>query len=67
MGHDVSCRLLCHTAKDPMNWNEEYSLLVLERIQHEYTVHLSVTSAYILILFLKHRKKFYFTLFELLN
>ncbi|XP_074110654.1 transmembrane 9 superfamily protein member 4 [Cotesia typhae] len=42
MGTDVSCRLLCHTPQKPMNWNEKESKTVIERIQHEYTVHLLI-------------------------
>ncbi|XP_001607598.1 transmembrane 9 superfamily member 4 [Nasonia vitripennis] len=42
MAEDVKCRLLCHSPKNPMTWNEEHSLLVIERIQHEYTVHLLI-------------------------
>ena len=40
MGENVACRLLCHGPKDPINWGEEDSQRVIERIQHEYSVHL---------------------------
>jgi len=40
MGEDVNCRLLCHEPSKPMTWNEESSQRVIERIQHEYSVHL---------------------------
>lgn len=42
MKEDISCRLLCHSFSSPMTWNEEESKLVIERIQHEYTVHLLI-------------------------
>lgn len=40
MAQDVSCRLLCNTPTNPVTWKKDESLLVIERIQHEYTVHL---------------------------
>lgn len=41
MGEDVNCKLLCHEpSKLMMTWNEESSQRVIERIQHEYSVHL---------------------------
>jgi len=40
MEEDVNCRLLCHEPSKPMTWNEESSQRVIERIQHEYSVHL---------------------------
>lgn len=40
MGDNISCSLLCHGPGKPMTWNEENSQRVLERIQHEYSVHL---------------------------
>lgn len=43
MAEDISCRLLCHGKdKEPMFWNAEDSIRIIERIQHEYTVHLWV-------------------------
>ncbi|XP_012252310.1 transmembrane 9 superfamily member 4 [Athalia rosae] len=42
MHKDVSCQLLCHTASNRMTWNEEDSQRVIERIQHEYSVHLLI-------------------------
>ncbi|XP_034942425.1 transmembrane 9 superfamily member 4 [Chelonus insularis] len=42
MGEDISCRLLCHSPKNPMTWDEKTSKTVIERIQHEYTVHLLI-------------------------
>lgn len=49
MAEDVKCRLLCHSPKSPMTWTEEHSLLVIERIQHEYTVHLYAFTVLIFI------------------
>lgn len=40
MQDDISCRLLCHGPSNLMTWNEEESQRVIERIQHDYTVHL---------------------------
>lgn len=40
MAEDVSCRLLCHSADNPMHWSHGDKLRVLNRIQHEYSVHL---------------------------
>lgn len=40
MAEDISCRLLCHGSSSTMTWNEEESQRVIERIQHDYTVHL---------------------------
>ena len=40
MSEDISCRLLCNGKSSPITWNEDSSQLVMERIQHEYTVHL---------------------------
>ncbi|XP_068965508.1 transmembrane 9 superfamily member 4 [Bombus flavifrons] len=42
MAHDTSCRLLCHGPSNLMTWNEEESQRVIERIQHDYTVHLLI-------------------------
>ncbi|KAJ8670564.1 hypothetical protein QAD02_001823 [Eretmocerus hayati] len=42
MRENVTCRLLCHSPSTPMTWSEENSLLVMERILHEYTVHLLI-------------------------
>lgn len=41
MAEDIPCRLLCHGPNTPrMTWSEEDSQRVIERIQHDYTVHL---------------------------
>ena len=40
MAEDISCRLLCHGHNNLMTWNEDESQRVIERIQHDYTVHL---------------------------
>ncbi|XP_063978955.1 transmembrane 9 superfamily member 4 [Diachasmimorpha longicaudata] len=42
MGENVPCRLLCHSPKNPMTWTEDESKRVIERIKHEYTVHLLI-------------------------
>ncbi|XP_043513738.1 transmembrane 9 superfamily member 4 [Frieseomelitta varia] len=42
MAEDISCRLLCHGHNNLMTWNEEESQRVIERIQHDYTVHLLI-------------------------
>ncbi|PNF17841.1 Transmembrane 9 superfamily member 4 [Cryptotermes secundus] len=42
MAESVNCRLLCHSPKNPINWNEEDSQKVASRIRHEYFVHLLV-------------------------
>jgi len=42
MLEDVQCRLLCHDPHTPMNWEESMSLDVINRIDHEYYVHLLV-------------------------
>ncbi|XP_003487167.1 transmembrane 9 superfamily protein member 4 [Bombus vancouverensis nearcticus] len=42
MADDVSCKLLCHGPSNLMTWNEEESQRVIERIQHDYTVHLLI-------------------------
>lgn len=40
MAQDVSCRLLCHSPNKPLNWNPELSQRVMNKIQHDYFVHL---------------------------
>lgn len=44
MAINVSCKLLCHgkMSSSPMTWTEEESQRVIERIQHDYTVHLLI-------------------------
>ncbi|XP_012286833.1 transmembrane 9 superfamily member 4 isoform X2 [Orussus abietinus] len=42
MGEHISCRLLCNGPTNPINWNEEDSSRVIERIQHKYYVHLLI-------------------------
>ncbi|XP_011297904.1 transmembrane 9 superfamily member 4 [Fopius arisanus] len=42
MGENIPCRLLCHSPKNPMTWTEDESKRVIERIKHEYTVHLLI-------------------------
>lgn len=48
MAENIECKLLCHSKDKPMNWNAEDSQKVIERIEHEYFVHLWVK--YILFL-----------------
>lgn len=42
MGEDIGCTLLCHDKEGPINWTAEDSATVIDRIQHEYFVHLLV-------------------------
>uniref|UniRef100_A0A1B6DT05 Transmembrane 9 superfamily member n=1 Tax=Clastoptera arizonana TaxID=38151 RepID=A0A1B6DT05_9HEMI len=42
MAEDVSCRLLCHTSDNPMNWALPDKLKVVNKIRYEYSVHLLV-------------------------
>ncbi|XP_067001572.1 transmembrane 9 superfamily member 4 isoform X2 [Anabrus simplex] len=42
MAENVKCRLLCHSENNPLNWREEASQKAINRIQHEYFVHLLV-------------------------
>ncbi|KAK7792078.1 hypothetical protein R5R35_003551 [Gryllus longicercus] len=42
MAENVKCRLLCHKENQPLNWKEESSQKAINRIQHEYFVHLLV-------------------------
>ncbi|XP_043283958.1 transmembrane 9 superfamily member 4 [Venturia canescens] len=42
MAENITCRLLCHHPTELMNWSEEESQRVIERIQHEYIVHLLI-------------------------
>lgn len=40
MAQNIKCRLLCHQVHGPMNWNIEDSQKAINRIQHDYFVHL---------------------------
>lgn len=40
MATDINCKLLCNRKNQPLNWNNEESNKAIERIQHEYFVHL---------------------------
>lgn len=40
MAENINCKLLCNKKDTPINWNHEQSLKVVERIRHEYFVHL---------------------------
>lgn len=40
MAEDISCKLLCHKPRDPMNWKGEEETRVMNRIKHDYVVHL---------------------------
>lgn len=42
MAEDVQCSLLCHFPNKPMHWSAEDSQRVIDRIQHEYFVHLYI-------------------------
>lgn len=40
MAENVHCTLLCHPPNKPINWSSRESQVVVDRIQHEYFVHL---------------------------
>lgn len=40
MAKNINCKLLCNRADQPLNWNSEQSDKVVERIRHDYYVHL---------------------------
>lgn len=40
MAENINCKLLCNKKDQPMNWDREQSAKVVERIKHEYFVHL---------------------------
>lgn len=40
MAENLQCRLLCNKPSQPLNWTPEQSEKVIERIKHEYFVHL---------------------------
>lgn len=40
MAKNAKCSLLCHEPNEPMNWSPQESQQVVERIQHDYFVHL---------------------------
>ena len=40
MNDDITCKLLCHSKDTPMNWKGEEESRVINRIKHDYTVHL---------------------------
>lgn len=42
MAENVTCRLLCNSPDRPINWREIESQTVINRIEHEYNVHLIV-------------------------
>lgn len=42
MAENINCKLLCNTKERPMNWDKDQSEKVVERIQHEYFVHLLI-------------------------
>ncbi|XP_066594508.1 transmembrane 9 superfamily member 4 [Prorops nasuta] len=42
MGEDINCRLLCNTASEPITWDDTAAQMVIERIQHDYSVHLLI-------------------------
>ncbi|KAK7080615.1 Transmembrane 9 superfamily member 4 [Halocaridina rubra] len=42
MDQGVACKLLCHDLANPIVWNEAESREVIDRIKHEYYVHLLV-------------------------
>lgn len=42
MAQGSSCRLLCHAPGQPITWDAEMARQVVDRIRHEYFVHLLV-------------------------
>ncbi|XP_075151295.1 transmembrane 9 superfamily protein member 4 [Haematobia irritans] len=42
MAVNVNCKLLCNKKDYPLNWEQPQSAMVVERIKHEYFVHLLV-------------------------
>lgn len=42
MAENIPCTLLCHPPNKPINWSPRESQVVVDRIQHEYFVHLYV-------------------------
>lgn len=40
MAENINCKLLCHKKGQPLTWSPQESTKVVERIQHEYFVHL---------------------------
>lgn len=42
MAQNTPCTLLCHSKDKPIYWDAEKSQVVIDRIQHEYYVHLLV-------------------------
>ena len=40
MLEDVQCKILCHDPHSPMSWEEAMSKDVINKIEHEYFVHL---------------------------
>lgn len=40
MAENINCKLLCNKKDQPLTWNHEESTKVVERIRHEYFVHL---------------------------
>lgn len=40
MADNIPCTLLCNTPETPINWDSYQSQTVIDRIQHEYFVHL---------------------------
>lgn len=40
MAENVNCKLLCNAQNRPLNWDQNESAKVIERIKHDYFVHL---------------------------
>lgn len=40
MAENTACTLLCNSKDQPINWNSGQSQTVVDRIQHDYYVHL---------------------------
>lgn len=42
MAQNINCKLLCNKKDQPLTWSHDESTKVVERIRHEYYVHLYV-------------------------
>lgn len=49
MAENINCKLLCNKKDQPLTWDPNESNKVIERIRHEYFVHLYVSIVYVAI------------------
>lgn len=64
MAEDLPCTLLCNSAEDPIHWSVTESQTVVDRIQHEYFVHLYVA---FLMIIMKIEQELKVLLFRLVD